>query len=88
MARRRASKARSDSAPLRARSARDKAKSGKSGPTLMGRLAALERERDALKEELQRAQARVRQLEIGHAQVRDRISWALDSLHTILEGKA
>jgi hypothetical protein len=87
MARRRASKARSDSAPLRARSARDKAKSSKSGPTLMGRVAALEREREALRDELQRTQARVRQLESGHAQVRDRIAWALDSLRSILDGK-
>jgi chromosome segregation ATPase len=77
-----------------ARSERAKAKSGakrekghKSGLAMMARLAALERERDDLKEELARTQARVRQLEAGHAQVRDRIAWALDALHGILEGK-
>jgi hypothetical protein len=87
MARRRATKARSDSAPFRASSTRQKAKSGKTSLTMPERFAALERERDALKEELRRSQARVRQLEGGHAQVRDRITWALDSLQNILEGK-
>ena len=51
------------------------------------RLAAVEGERDALKEELERFKARQRRLEETQAQVRDRISWALDSLHNILEGK-
>jgi hypothetical protein len=88
MARRRASKARSDSASAGARVPRQKAKAGAAALTLVQRLAVLERERDALKEELERSKARVRQLEDGQAQVRDRIAWALDSLHNILDGKA
>ena len=86
MARRRASKARSGAPPLRTPPVRPKAKAVKT-PSAHNRVAALERERDMLKDELQRAQARVRQLEEGQAQVRDRIAWALDSLHGILEGK-
>ena len=54
---------------------------------LQERLAALERERDQLKAELERFKARQRRLEETQAQVRDRIAWALDSLHNILEGK-
>jgi hypothetical protein len=88
MARRRASKARSASASARPRIPQRKPKTTDAGPTLSERLAVLERERDALKEELDRSRARVRQLEEGQAQVRDRIAWALDSLHNILEGKA
>ena len=48
---------------------------------------ALECERDALKEELEHFKARQRRLEETQAQVRDRIAWALDSLHNILDGK-
>jgi hypothetical protein len=88
MARRRASKARSDSTSVGARVPRQKAKAGEAGLTLVQRLAVLERERDALKEELDQSKARVRQLEDSQAQVRDRIAWALDSLHNILDGKA
>jgi hypothetical protein len=88
MARRRASKARSDSTSAGARAPRQKAKAGEAGLTLVQRLAVLERERNALKEELEHSKARVRQLEEGQAQVRDRIAWALDSLHNILDGKA
>ena len=54
---------------------------------LKERLAALERERDALRAELEREQARARKLEEVNATARDRISWALDSLHNILETK-
>ena len=35
--------------------------------------------------ELERSKARQRQLEETQAQVRDRIAWALDSLHSILD---
>jgi hypothetical protein len=92
MAPRRAAKARSKSAPAAARPARIKATSGKQrvGPgngNLRERLAAVECERDQLKEELERFKARQRRLEETQAQVRDRIAWALDSLHNILEGK-
>jgi hypothetical protein len=94
MAPRRAAKARSKSAPVAARPARGKAPSGKQtaaaangSGSLRDRLAAVEGERDALKEELERFKARQRRLEETQAQVRDRISWALDSLHNILDGK-
>jgi len=92
MAPRRAAKARSKSAPAAARPAHGKAPSGKqtgaaANGSLRERLAAVECERDTLKEELERFKARQRRLEETQAQVRDRISWALDSLHNILEGK-
>jgi uncharacterized coiled-coil DUF342 family protein len=56
----------------------------KGGGTLQQRLAAAERERDALRAELKRMTAHVRRLDETNAQVRDRISWALDSLQSIL----
>jgi hypothetical protein len=52
------------------------------------RLAALERERDALRLELERSEARVEALEKAQAHVRDRLAWALDSLQNIIQGKA
>jgi hypothetical protein len=51
------------------------------------RLAALERERDALRAALAAEEARRRSLEEVHAAVRDRIAWALDSLQSILDAK-
>ena len=87
MARRRATKASGKSVSAAARAPRVKAKDGPAGGTLAERLAAVERERDALKEELERSKSRVRLLEETQRQVRDRIAWALDSLHNILEGK-
>jgi predicted nucleic acid-binding Zn-ribbon protein len=87
MARRGAAKARGKSAPGSARSALAKAKGAAANGSLQERLAIVERERDALREELERFKARQRQLEEAQAQVRDRIAWALDSLHNILEGK-
>ena len=92
MAPRRAAKARSKSAPAAARPVRSKTPSNKptggaSNGSLRERLAAVECERDRLKEELESFKARQRRLEETQAQVRDRISWALDLLHNILEGK-
>jgi chromosome segregation ATPase len=84
MAGRQAAKAGGKAAPVAARGARAKAK-GTVGGTLAERLAAIERERNALKDELERTNARVRQLEETNAKVRDRIAWALDTLHGILE---
>jgi hypothetical protein len=55
---------------------------------LRQRIAVLERERDALREDLGRSQARVRTLEKSQAHVRDRLAWALDTLHSILQGKS
>ena len=89
MAPRRAAKARSKPAPAVAHPVRVKAPSNKptGGGDLRERLAAVECERDQLKVELESFKARHRRLEETQAQVRDRISWALDSLHNILEGK-
>jgi hypothetical protein len=87
MARRRATKASGKSASAAAGAPRLKAKDGPAVGTLGERLAAVERERNALQEELERARSRVRLLEETQARVRDRIAWALDSLHNILEGK-
>ena len=84
MVRRRASKVGGKSAPAVARAP---ARAGASADALAERLAAVERERDGLQEELERSRLRVRSLEETHAKVRDRIAWALDSLHSILDGK-
>jgi predicted nucleic acid-binding Zn-ribbon protein len=85
---RRAQKARTKIAPARENAQRGKTKSTNAADPLKARLAAIERERDALRAELQRAEAKVRELEKTQAQVRDRIAWALDSLHNILDGKS
>jgi predicted nucleic acid-binding Zn-ribbon protein len=87
MARRRATKVSGKTVSAAARALRTKAKEGKAAGSLAERFAMLERERNALKEELERATSRVRQLEDTHAKVRDRLAWALDSLHNLLEGK-
>jgi hypothetical protein len=86
MARRRAEQGKAKTAPARARSQR-----GKPGivarDDLRERLAALELERNTLRAELERSEARVQALEKTQANVRDRIAWALDTLQNILEGK-
>jgi hypothetical protein len=95
MARRRAGKAKPRSAAPRAGGRRRKTTKGAvseaqpaaPGATLSERLAALERERDALRAELELERARRRALEDVYAATRDRISWALDSLQTILDAK-
>jgi hypothetical protein len=84
MARRRASKASGKSVSAGARA---KAKARSSADAVAERLAEIERERDLLQQELERSRARVRLLEETHAKVRDRIAWALDTLHNILDGK-
>jgi hypothetical protein len=58
------------------------------GPTPEERIAALERERDELRAALDEERTRRRKLEEVSAVARDRISRALDSLHTILNGKS
>lgn len=45
----------------------------------------LEHERDQLKRELEAAQQRIAELEAARAQVLDRIDWAIDSLHNVIE---
>lgn len=87
MARRHAGKAGPATALVRDRSRHSKAKAITSESTLKERLAAVERERDGLRAALEREAARVRKLEQVNALARDRISWALDSLQSILEAK-
>ncbi len=92
MARRRAAKAGSKAAlagtrPQHGKVAHGKDAGGATPADLLERLASLERERDALKAELDHFKARQRRLEETQEQVRDRLAWALDSLHNILEGK-
>jgi len=57
------------------------------GASSADKLAALERERDALRLELERSEARVEALERAQAHVRDRLAWALDALQNIIQGK-
>ncbi|HEY7552348.1 MAG TPA: hypothetical protein VH913_22825 [Hyphomicrobiaceae bacterium] len=94
MAQRRVGKANPRRAAPSAGGRRGKAKAGAPGaslPTsdamLAERLAALERERDALRAALERERARRQALEEVHAATRDRIAWALDSLQAILDAR-
>jgi hypothetical protein len=73
-------------AAARTQSERSKSKATKP-PGPADRLVALERERDALRLELERSEARVEALEKAQAHVRDRLAWALDSLQNIIQGK-
>jgi len=79
-------KARTKAVPAGARALRGREEI--EGSTLQLKLEAMVRERDALKCELQRCEARVQQLEEAQAQVRERIAWALDALQSILSGRA
>jgi hypothetical protein len=75
-------------AAARLQSERSKTKPTKPASTSSAdRLATLERERDALRLELERSEARVEALEKAQAHVRDRLAWALDSLQNILQAK-
>jgi hypothetical protein len=53
-----------------------------------GRFDALERERDQLKAQLADAQALVAKLEQARDEAVNRIDWAIDSLHNVLESDA
>jgi hypothetical protein len=77
-------KARTKAVPASTRALRGGGDEG--GDTLQLKLVAIARERDTLKDELRRAEARVRQLEQAQAEVRERIGWALDALQHILAG--
>jgi chromosome segregation ATPase len=48
-------------------------------------IARLERERDALKMELATAEARIAALESQRTELLNRIDWAIDSLHSLVE---
>jgi hypothetical protein len=93
MAGRRAVKAKPRGVAARAGARRNRAKprprevESVGGATPEERIAALERESDALLAALDEERARRRKLEAVYAAARDRISRALDSLHTILDGK-
>jgi predicted RNase H-like nuclease (RuvC/YqgF family) len=82
---------RGDAASRRTAAARTQSERSKSkairGAGSADKLAALERERDALRHELERSEARIEALEKTQAQVRDRLAWALDSLQNIIQGK-
>lgn len=51
-------------------------------------LAALERERDQLKAQLDDARAAIAKLEHAREEALNRIDWAIDSLHNVLESGA
>lgn len=51
-------------------------------------LEAVERERDQLKAQLSEALARIAKLEKARDEALNRIDWAIDSLHNVLEGDA
>ena len=59
-----------------------------SGRQAQQRLESLERERDRLKGELADALARITRLEEARDQAVNRIDWAIDSLHNVLESDA
>jgi predicted RNase H-like nuclease (RuvC/YqgF family) len=73
-------------AAARTQSERSKSKATR-GLGSADKVAALERERDGLRLELERSEARIEALEKAQAQVRDRLAWALDSLQNIMQGK-
>jgi septal ring factor EnvC (AmiA/AmiB activator) len=80
-------KARTKVVPAGARALRGGREREGEGGTLQLKLAALARERDALRDELKRCEARLQQLEGTQAEVRERIAWALDALQNILARK-
>lgn len=85
MVRRHAGKTNPRAAPAHRRVRPEKAAAPEGA--LRERLAALERERDGLRDALEHEQARSRKLEEVHSATRDRIAWALDTLQNILGGK-
>jgi hypothetical protein len=87
MARRQAGKANPTSAAARTRDRREKLRTTSPEGATRERVAAIERERDMLRAELEREQARGRKLEEANAAARDRVAWALDTLNNILEAK-
>jgi len=53
-----------------------------------GKVEALERERDQLKEQLADAMAQITRLQEARDEAVNRIDWAIDSLHNVLEKDA
>ncbi|MFA5901574.1 MAG: hypothetical protein WC829_20935 [Hyphomicrobium sp.] len=54
----------------------------------VGKVDVLERERDELKTQLADAVARISKLEVARDEAVNRIDWAIDSLHNLLESNA
>jgi hypothetical protein len=88
MAQRQAGKANPRAASARERNKRSKARTAAPENSLRERLQTLERERDQLRQALESERARASKLEEVNAAARNRISWALDSLQSILENKS
>ena len=88
MAQRNAGKASPRTASAREKGRRGKAKTAAPESSLKERLLVLERERDGLRAALERERARAGKLEEINAAAHNRISWALDSLQTILANKS
>ncbi len=63
-------------------------KAASPGISLDARLKAIESERDAAKNALATAEARIKELESRQADIANRIAWTLDSLHSLLEEKS
>lgn len=57
-------------------------------PNASARFEALQRERDQLKAQLADAQALITKLEQARDEAVNRIDWAIDSLHNVLESDA
>lgn len=66
------------------------ARASKSAPLMdgAGQVAALEAERDRLQAALNRAEARISELESTRSAVVNRIDWLIDSLNSALEKRA
>lgn len=58
---------------------------GRAAGPVADAVTRLEQERDELKAELEAARRRIAELETARAQVLDRIDWAIDSLHNVIE---
>lgn len=54
-------------------------------PSLMARVIRLESERDRLQGLLEKAEARIRELEESREQVVNRIDWVIDSLRSLVD---
>jgi hypothetical protein len=84
MARRHAGKT-SPRIAARGRAGRDKAKAATPDGVQRDRVAALERERDSLRQALEEERETSRRLQQANAAARDRIAWALDTLRSVLD---
>ena len=79
-------KGKRQAAPSSQRSGRSVRVETKSGT--VGRAEALERERDQLRAKLVAAEAAISKLQQARDEAVNRIDWAIDSLHNLLESDA